>query len=74
MPIENNINYGQSRGYEQFYIEHYKTKIGIIGENISLINRGNKYNSFDHNREDDRAKVFKEAYKSKIIQLGKNFK
>ncbi|WP_218964660.1 RHS repeat-associated core domain-containing protein [Snodgrassella alvi] len=63
--IEKNVTYGRARGYEQYYIEEYKTRTGTIGEKISSTNRGNKYNSFDHNRTDDRAKAFKEAYHSK---------
>lgn len=32
---------------------------------MSSTNRGNKYNSFNYQRNDDRAKIFKEAYNSK---------
>ncbi|PIT13065.1 RHS repeat-associated core domain-containing protein [Snodgrassella alvi] len=63
--LEKNVTYGQARGYEQYYIEIHETRTGTIGEEISSTNRGNKYNSFDHNRTDDRAKAFKEAYHSK---------
>ncbi|KEA50953.1 sugar-binding protein, partial [Mangrovibacter sp. MFB070] len=69
-PIETNVNYGQARGYEQFYIEEYKTKTGIIGDEISSKNRGNKYNSFDHSRTDARAKAFKDTYDSKKFGSG----
>ena len=63
--LDENIKYGQARGYEQYYIEKYKIKTGIIGEKISERNRDNKYNSFAHGRIDPRAKVFKESYNSK---------
>ncbi|HCR3470212.1 TPA: hypothetical protein ON597_003047 [Proteus mirabilis] len=69
--LDRNINYGQARGYEQYYIEKYGTQTGIIGEDISSTNRGNKYNSFDHNRTDTRADAFKEAYDSKTKSSGK---
>ena len=45
--LDENVTYGQARGYEQAYIEHYGTKTGTIGEKISATNRGNKINSFD---------------------------
>jgi hypothetical protein len=68
-PLDRNVTYGQARGYEQYYIEKYKTRTGTIGEKISSTNRGNKYNSYDHkrlnNKDDLRAKSFEEAYNSK---------
>ncbi|WP_167070858.1 RHS repeat-associated core domain-containing protein, partial [Pantoea sp. Ap-967] len=70
-PIKSNITYGQARGQEQYYIEKYKTKTGVIGQPVSSENRGNKYNSFEHSRTDDRAKYFKYAYnevKAKLTQ------
>jgi len=60
--------YGESRGYEQYYIESYETKTGTIGEPISSENRGNKVNSYDHNsatRDEDRQAYFEDAYDSK---------
>nr|WP_255464903.1 GIY-YIG nuclease family protein [Pantoea multigeneris] len=63
--LDENITYGQARGYEQHYIEEYKTRTGTIGEKPSPINRGNKYNSFEHGRTDPRALAFKDAYNSK---------
>lgn len=69
--LDKNVNYGQARGYEQYYIEKYGTRTGTIGEDISSINRGNKYNSFDHNRTDTRADAFREAYDSKTRSSGK---
>lgn len=65
IPLDENIKYGQARGYEQFHMEKYKTKTGTIGEEISSTNRGNKYTSFDHGRADPRASSFKDAYHSK---------
>ena len=57
--IRKNIIYGHARGYEQQYIETYGTKTGKIEEKMSSTNRGNKYNSFNYQRNDDRAKIFK---------------
>lgn len=62
VPIEPDITYKQARGYEQFYIEFFGTKTGIIGEDISLENRGNKINSYVHTRTDARAKEFEKTY------------
>lgn len=67
--LEDNVLYGQARGYEQAYIEHYGTRTGTIGEAISPTNQGNKVNSFDHSRTDSRAQVFEETYNSKSNQL-----
>ncbi|CAM3641204.1 MULTISPECIES: hypothetical protein [Yersinia] len=64
-PIDENIKYGQARGYEQYYMEKYETRTGTIGEAVSSTNRGNKYNSFNHSRTDTRADSFREAYDSK---------
>ncbi|WP_284404878.1 RHS repeat-associated core domain-containing protein, partial [Pseudomonas syringae] len=50
-PLDVDVNYGQARGYEQAYIEHHGTKTGVIGEEISKDNKGNKYNSFDRNNK-----------------------
>nr|WP_258134637.1 PAAR-like domain-containing protein [Escherichia fergusonii] len=63
--LDSNITYGQARGYEQYYIDKYRTKTGVIDEKISETNRGNKINSFDQSREDLRALAFKDAYNSK---------
>uniref|UniRef100_UPI000375F2DF RHS repeat-associated core domain-containing protein n=1 Tax=Pantoea sp. A4 TaxID=1225184 RepID=UPI000375F2DF len=63
--FDDNVKYGQARGYEQYYIEKYKTRTGTIGEEISSTNRGNKYNSFNHGRTDPRAQVFKDSFNSK---------
>ena len=49
VPLDKNVTYGQARGYEQAYIDHYGTKTGKVGEEISATNRGNKVNSFDRN-------------------------
>lgn len=48
-PLEQNVTYGQARGYEQANIEHYGTKTGTRGEPTSQSNRGNKINGFDVN-------------------------
>ncbi len=63
--LDKNVTYGQARGYEQHYIDKYGTKTGVIGEDISATNRGNKVNSFDPSRTDPRAEAFKNAYNSK---------
>ncbi|WP_235668296.1 RHS repeat domain-containing protein, partial [Pseudomonas coronafaciens] len=72
-PLDRNVNYGQARGYEQSYIEHYETKTGVVGESISADNRGNKYNSFDHNnttRAASRQSNFEGNYRAKKLSLG----
>jgi RHS repeat-associated protein len=71
-PLARNVTYGQARGYEQAYIEHYSTKTGTIGEPISVTNRGNKINSFDHEsstRTPGRQAYFEEHYATKTKQL-----
>jgi RHS repeat-associated protein len=71
-PLERNVTYGQARGYEQAYIEHYGTKTATIGEPISAMNRGNKINSFDHastTREPGRQSYFEDHYKAKSGEL-----
>ncbi|MDR3025003.1 RHS repeat-associated core domain-containing protein [Chryseobacterium sp.] len=60
--LQENITIEQARGYEQFYIEQYETKTGIIGEEISSTNRGNKINSFEKTRTDPRGVAFKAEY------------
>ena len=64
--IEENLTYGKVRGVEQHNIEKYKTRTGKIGEAVSSINQGNKYNFFDHNRIDSKAAVFKDNYNNRI--------
>ncbi|NWC93003.1 RHS repeat protein [Pseudomonas sp. IPO3778] len=66
--LDTDVNYGQARGYEQAYIDEYKTKTGVIGEDISSTNRGNKINSFDRNnttRSASRQANFESNYNSK---------
>ncbi|WP_139829414.1 GIY-YIG nuclease family protein [Lonsdalea iberica] len=66
--LDRNVTYGEARGYEQYYIEKYETKTGIIGQDISPTNRGNKINSYNHDsetRDADRQKYFEDAYNSK---------
>lgn len=70
-PLDRSVTYGQARGYEQFYIDQYGTKTGVIGMDISSNNRGNKYNSFDSRRSDIRAQAFKDTYNSKHTNTGK---
>jgi RHS repeat-associated protein len=60
--LESNLTIEQARGFEQAYIEHYGTKTGIIGEDISPTNRGNKINSFDKSRTDIRGQAFNVEY------------
>ncbi|WEL63311.1 RHS domain-containing protein [Pseudomonas sp. CBSPGW29] len=71
-PIDRNLTYGQARGHEQYYIEKYKTKTGIIGEPTSATNRGNKHNSFNLARSDPRAMYFKAAYEKLRTQFKKS--
>ncbi|MTD29418.1 hypothetical protein [Erwinia sorbitola] len=68
--LDRNVTYGQARGYEQFYIDEFGSKIGVREENISPTNRGNKINSYDRNsttRDPTRQKYFDDAYDSKKI-------
>nr|WP_261801489.1 RHS repeat-associated core domain-containing protein [Vibrio vulnificus] len=60
--LEKDLIYAQARGYEQAYIEEYGTKTGIRGQKISIANRGNKINSFDKGRVDDRGIAFNDEY------------
>ncbi len=72
VPLDKNVNYGQARGYEQAYIEHYETKTGVIGKEISPANRGNKINSFDHEstlRAPSRQANFESSYQTKSSAL-----
>ena len=61
--LERDLKFKEARGFEQAYIEHYETKTGVIGEEISATNKGNKINSFDKNRTDKRGKAFNKEYK-----------
>jgi hypothetical protein len=70
--LDDNVSYGQARGYEQAYIEHYGTKTGVVGEDISITNRGNKINSFDVNnttRARDSHQSFLDNRQSKLNGL-----
>ena len=63
--LHENITHGQARGYEQALIEHHGTKTGVIGQDISQSNRGNKISSFDINnttRPRPRHNYFVNAY------------
>ncbi|WP_242414144.1 RHS repeat-associated core domain-containing protein [Salinivibrio sp. MA427] len=60
--LKRDLRYDEARGYEQAYIEKYGTKTGTIGENVSPTNRGNKINSFDKTRADERGKAFNQKY------------
>jgi RHS repeat-associated protein len=60
--LHTDLNYAQARGHEQALIEHYNTRTGVIGEDISPANRGNKVNSFDKTRTDARGSRFNEEY------------
>jgi len=61
--LQSNVTYGEARGYEQYYIDKYGTRTGTIGEEISQDNRGNKYNSYNRERTDERAQCYEETYK-----------
>ena len=66
--LDTDVTYGQARGYEQAYIDHYGTKTGTVGEEISATNRGNRINSFDRNnttRRASRQADFEADYKAK---------
>jgi predicted GIY-YIG superfamily endonuclease len=60
--LESNLTVEQARGFEQAYIEHYGTKTGRIGEEISATNKGNKINSFDKSRTDISGEAFNVEY------------
>jgi RHS repeat-associated protein len=60
--LDNNLKYKQARGYEQAYIEHYKTKTGVFPANV--------VNSVDTSRTDDRGKAFIKEYNAKKKKLG----
>lgn len=60
--LHKDLTIEQARGYEQHYIEKHKTKTGIIGEEISATNKGNKINSFEKTRTDPRGLAFKAEY------------
>lgn len=65
IPIEQNVTYGQARGYEQFYIEEYDTRHGARGVGgPSQDNRQNINNSYNTDRTDDRAAYFNKTYNS----------
>jgi RHS repeat-associated protein len=71
-PLDKGVTYGQARGYEQAYIEHYETKTGVIGQDISASNRGNKINSFDHGnatRSPNRQVNFESNFENKTNSL-----
>ena len=51
------------------HAEHHGTLTGTRGEAISLDNQGNKINSFDHNRVDERGVVFEDNYNDKMNEL-----
>ena len=72
-PLDTDVTYGQSRGYEQAYIEEHGTKTGVVGKEISSDNRGNKINSFDRNnttRRASRQADFESHYNAKKTKLG----
>jgi RHS repeat-associated protein len=70
--LKNNVAIEQARGWEQAYMEYYQTKTGIIGEEISSTNKGNKINSFDKSRTDARGKAFYTEYEKAKAQLEGN--
>ena len=64
--------HGEVRGYEQAYIEHYETKTGVIGEEVSSTNKGSKVNSFAHSskaRAASRQAYFEDSCEAKTKYL-----
>lgn len=66
--LDGPVKYGQARGYEQAYIEHFQTKTGTPGAPMGSPQkplrgkaRGNRINSFDINSP-TRAKVRQKAF------------
>ena len=68
--FEDNLTYGKARGFEQARIKHHGTLKGAWGKPISETNLGNKNNSFDIERTDERAKHFNKHRKDKLKELG----
>ena len=68
--LDDNLTFGKARGFEQARIEHHGTLKGVWGKPISEKNLGNKNNSFDIKRTDERAKHFNKHRKDKLRQLG----
>lgn len=72
-PLDEGIDYGTARGYEQAYIEKYETKdTSARGKDMSKETRGNRCNSFDVDnttRGAERQKHFKSGRKQKLKQL-----
>ena len=68
--FEDNLTYGKARGFEQARIKHHGTLTGDWGKPISETNLGNKNNSFNIERTDERAKHFNKHRKDKLRELG----
>jgi RHS repeat-associated protein len=60
--LKQDVSYAEARGTEQALIEQHGTLTGTIGEPISATNRGNKVNSFDKSRTDERGLRFNQEY------------
>jgi hypothetical protein len=78
-PLDRDVTYGQARGYEQAYIEHYETKTGTRGESLSDVNtdKGNRIASFDHDNttwDRDRQSYFEKFFNEKMNELEKGGK
>jgi len=72
VPLDKNVTCGEARGYVQAYIEHYETKAGVVGEEISRKNSGNKINSYDRantTRAPDRQANFESNFDKKTASL-----
>jgi RHS repeat-associated protein len=62
--------YGEVRGYEQAHIEHYGTRdTSLIGNHDYENNPGNRINSYDPSRTDDRAVTFNAAHNTAAAEL-----
>jgi hypothetical protein len=71
LPNQSDLTYAEARGYEQANIEKYGTKTGVRGQDISELNRGNKINSFDKSRTDERGKAFNKEYEKAKSDINK---
>ncbi|MDQ2780349.1 MAG: hypothetical protein M3Y32_12420, partial [Pseudomonadota bacterium] len=62
--------YGAARGFEQAHIEHYGTRdTSLIGNYDYQNNPGNRINSFDTSRTDDRANVYNTHHRTAMQGL-----
>jgi RHS repeat-associated protein len=64
-PLREDLKFKEARGWEQAYMEHYRTKPADSQGRFP----GNVKNSFDHARTDSRGKAFEREYKKAKAEL-----